>query len=135
MAKEYVITNILEVEGIVAEIKSNFDKVESEREQITVKFNDNISKNDFLEALKILFDYEICSGFTIDILIKNLSYDYRKEALSLALKTPELKDPIFLMNVFCLIKGYNTFDESYFEHEQVFLNDEVEFLDIFDDLE
>lgn len=135
MAKEYKITNILEVESIVAEIKSNFDKVESEREQICVKFDDNITKDDFIKALSILFDYEITSGFTVDILIKNLSYDYRKEALSLALKTPELKNPIFLMNIFCLIKGYNTFDESYFEHEQVFLNDEVEFLDIFDDLE
>mgnify|MGYP003298831645 CR=1 FL=1 len=31
--------------------------------------------------------------------------------------------------------GYNTFDDSYFNHEHVFLNDEVEFLDIFDDLE
>ena len=40
-----------------------------------------------------------------------------------------------MQNVFCLIKGYNTFEEAYFEHEQVFLNDEVEFLDIFDDLE
>ena len=135
MAKEYKITNILEVEGIVAEIKSNFDKVESEREQIYVKFDDNISKDDFIKTLSILFDYEITSGFTVDILIKNLSYDYRKDALGLALKTPELKNPMFLMNVFCLVKGYNTFDESYFEHEQVFLNDEVEFLDIFDDLE
>ena len=135
MAKEYKITNILEVEGIVAETKSNFDKVESEREQIYVKFDDNISKDDFIKTLSILFDYEITSGFTVDILIKNLSYDYRKDALGLALKTPELKNPMFLMNVFCLVKGYNTFDESYFEHEQVFLNDEVEFLDIFDDLE
>ena len=40
-----------------------------------------------------------------------------------------------MSNIFCLIKGYNTFSDSYFEHEQVFLNDEVEFLDIFDDLE
>lgn len=133
--KEFKISAISEVSAIVDAIKANFDKEESERAKIVIRFDDNIAKDDFIESLKILFDFEIQSGFTIDILIKNLSYDYRKEALGLALKTPELRNPIFLMNVFCLIKGYNTFDEAYFEHEQVFLNDEVEFLDIFDDLE
>ena len=133
--KEFKISAISEVSAIVDAIKANFDKEESERAKVVVRFDDNIAKDDFIESLKILFDFEIQSGFTVDILIKNLLYDYRKEALGLALKTPELRNPIFLMNVFCLIKGYNTFDEAYFEHEQVFLNDEVEFLDIFDDLE
>ena len=133
--KEFKISAISEVSAIVDDIKKNFDKEENEQAKIEVRFDSNITKEDFVESLKILFDFEINSSFTIDILIKDLSYDYRKEALSLALKTPELRNPIFLMNVFCLIKGYNTFDEAYFEHEQVFLNDEVEFLDIFDDLE
>lgn len=133
--KEFKIENLSQIDNIIESIKENFEKEENSQESILIKFNDNISKEDFLECLKQLWQYEINSNHTIDILIKNLSYDYRKEALGLALKTPELKNPIFLMNIFCLIKGYNTFEESYFEHEQVFLNDEVEFLDIFDDLE
>lgn len=135
MKKEYMLSSILELKDVIEHIKEDFSKSEEERPEIEVKFNESISKDQFIECLKTLFDYEINSGFTTNILIKNLPYDYRKDALGLALKTPELKNPIFLMNVFCLIKGYNTFEESYFEHEQVFLNDEVEYLDIFDDLE
>ena len=76
-----------------------------------VSFNKVKDKETFLESLKQLWQYEIESGHTVTILIKNLSYDYRKEALGCALKTPELKNPVFLMNIFCLIKGYNTFED------------------------
>ena len=133
--KEFIIENLLQLEEIIKLIKSNFEQDLEKQNSIIIRFSDNINKEDFLESLKQLWQYEIDSNHTIDILIKNLSYEYRKDALGCALKTSELKNPIFLMNIFCLIKGYNTFEESYFEHEQVFLNDEVEFLDIFDDLE
>ena len=135
ITKEFKIESLSQTSIIIEDIKKNFDKKESEQELIIVKFDDNISIEDLLKSLKILWDFEINSNHTIDILIKNLSYEHRKSALGLALKTEQIKNPIFLMNIFCLIKGYNTFEESYFEHEQVFLNDEVEFLDIFDDLE
>lgn len=133
MSKEFIIENLADLTKTLTEIKSNFEK--EEPENIIVRFKDIVTQNDLLESLKQLWQFEIDSEHTIDILVKNLSYDLRKEALRLALKTSTLRDPIFLANIFCLIKGYNTFDESYFEHEQVFLNDEVEFLDIFDDLE
>lgn len=138
MSKEtttLTITSASELTDIIAKIKENFAKEVNEQDSIVIKFDDSISKDDLLESLKQLWQYEIDDNHTIDILIKNLSYDHRKSALGLALKTPQLKNPIFLMNVFCLVKGFNTFDEAYFNHEQVFLNDEVEFLDIFDDLE
>lgn len=133
--KEIILSNISELSNTIDTIKENFNKEEKDRSSIIVKFDNNISEDDFIKCLQELFEFEITSKFTIDILIKNLSYNHRKKALSCALKTPELRNPIFLMNIFCLIKGYNTFEEAYFEHEQVFLNDEVEFLDIFDDLE
>lgn len=133
--KEFKIENLSQVDTIIDAIKANFEKEESEQENIIVRFDDNISVEDLLESLARLWKYEIDSDHVIDILIKNLSYEHRKSALGLALKTPDIKNYIFLMNIFCLIKGYNTFEEAYFEHEQVFLNDEVEFLDIFDDLE
>ena len=133
--KELFIENLTDTNTVIADIKANFEKEENEQDAIIIRYKDTISKEDFLESLKQLWQYEIESNHTIDILIKNLSYDYRKDALGLALKTSDLKNPIFLMNVYCIIKGNNTFDEAYFEHEQVFLNDEVELLDIFDDLE
>lgn len=133
--KNFNIENLAQVEGIIKEIEENFAKEENEQASIIIKYSDSINKEEFLQSLKLLWQYEINSDHTVDILIKNLSYEYRKDALGAALKTPQLRNPIFLMNIFCLVKGYNTFDEAYFNHEQVFLNDEVEYLDIFDDIE
>lgn len=133
--KTFEIENLAQTRNIIEIIKESFISTETKKVNIVVKFANTISKDDFLSSLKQLWQYEVDSNHTIDILIKNLSYDYRKEALGCALKNSELKNPIFLANIFCLIKGYNTFEDTYFTHEQVFLNDEVEFLDIFDDLE
>lgn len=132
---ELKIENLAQVEAAIKAFDDNFKKEEAEQQSIIVRFDEKISIEDLIETLKKLWEFEVASNHTIDILIKNLSYEHRKAALGKALQTPQLKNPIFLMNVFCLIKGYNTFEDAYFEHEQVFLNDEVEFLDIFDDLE
>ena len=133
--KELKILNLAQTDSVIEAIKVNFEKEESEQDNIIVRYEDSITVEDLVDSLKILWEYETNSDHTIDILIKNLSYDHRKEALRAALKNENLRNPIFLQNVFCLVKGYNTFADAYFEHEQVFLNDEVEFLDIFDDLE
>ncbi len=134
MNNTFVVSDLAQLGGVLSDIKAFYDQPEITSE-ITVRFADDIAKDVFIESLKILWEYEMTSGKSLVILIKNLPYEYRKDALSLALKTPSLQNPVFLQNIFCLIKGYNTFEEAYFEHEQVFLNDEVEFLDIFDDLE
>lgn len=133
--QELTISNISQLKSILDQIRENFEKPVVEQNKILVKFVDTIVEDDLLKCLAQLWQYETVSTHSIEIIIKNLSYDLRKAALRLALKTPDLADPVFLQNIFCLIKGYNTFEEAYFEHEQVFLNDEVEFLDIFDDLE
>lgn len=135
MSKEIILSNITELNSAIIDIEANFKKEEQDQEGIIIRFADTISQSDLEECLCKLWKFEEDSQHTIDILIKNLSYDLRRYALGLALKNNELRNPIFLMNVFCLVKGYNTFEEAYFEHEEVFLNDEVELLDIFDDLE
>lgn len=134
MNNTFVVSDLAQLGEVLSDIKAFYDQPEITSE-ITVSFTDDIEKDAFIESLKILWEYEMTSGKSLVILIKNLPYEYRRDALSLALKTPSLQNPVFLQNIFCLIKGYNTFEEAYFEHEQVFLNDEVEFLDIFDDLE
>jgi len=132
---ELKIENLAQVEAAIKAFDDNFKKEEAEQQSIIVRFDEKISVEDLVETLKKLWEFEVTSNHTIDILIKNLSYAHRKEALRAALCNTSLKNPIFLTNVFCLVKGYNTFEDAYFEHEQVFLNDEVEFLDIFDDVE
>ena len=132
---EVKIENLAQIDAIINNFEDNFKKEEAKQQSIVVRFDEKISVEDLLVILKRFWEFEVASNHTIDILIKNLSYEHRKAALGEALKTTQLRNPIFLMNVFCLIKGYNTFEDAYFEHEQVFLNDEVEFLDIFVDLE
>ena len=132
---EVKIENLAQIDAIINNFEDNFKKEEAKQQSIVVRFDEKISVEDLLAILKRFWEFEVASNHTIDILIKNLSYEHRKAALGEALKTTQLRNPIFLMNIFCLIKGYNTFEDAYFEHEQVFLNDEVEFLDIFDDLE
>lgn len=131
--KEFKIEDLTQVPAIIEAIKVNFEK--SEQESIVVRYAESITVADLIESLKQLWKCESDSKHTIDILIKNLSYDHRKAALAAALNNSQLHNPIFLMNIFCLVKGYNTFEDAYFEHEHVFINDEVEFLDIFDDVE
>ena len=134
-SKEFIIENVTQLEQVATEITNNFAKEDSAQCRIVVKFDKNITVDDLLVILKGLWKVENECKHTIDILIKDLSYEHRYKALGCALQTADLRNPIFLSNIFCLIKGYNSFDESYFNHEQVFINDEVEFLDIFDDLE
>ena len=98
MIKELFVEKISDLVNILAEIRQNFEK--ECPDSIVVKFKETISKEDMLNSLKELWQFEIDSDHTIDILIKNLSYDYRKEALRLALQTENLKNPIFLANVF-----------------------------------
>lgn len=130
---EFKVENFAQIDGFIAEFNALFEK--GDNKGIVVRFESTVSVDELVKSLKQLWQFEIDSKHTIDILIKNLSYEHRKAALKAALETEDLRNPIFLQNIFCLIKGYNTFEESYFNHEQVFLNDEVEFLDIFDDLE
>ena len=43
-------------------------------------------------------------------------------------------DKLLSLNVYLLIKRNNTFDDSFFEHEDVMFNDIMEFIDIADEL-
>ena len=55
--KEFKISSISELAGTIDSIRINFDKEEDQRDEITVRFDDNIEKNEFLECLKTLFEY------------------------------------------------------------------------------
>jgi len=133
--KEIIIQNLTQVNEVLSTIKAGFENEQNEPVSYVIRFDNGITVEDLTASLAKLWQYEVDSNHTIDILIKNLSYEHRKEALRLALKTPNLVNNTFLMNVFCLVRQSNTFEESYFEHPQVFMNDEVELLDTLDNLE
>lgn len=133
--KELTIRTSADVDAILNTIKSGFEQEKTSPVAFIVRFNKDITVNDLKICLSKLWEFETTSSHSIDILIKNLSYEHRKEAMRLALKTPTIVNNIFLTNIFCLVKQSNTFNEAYFNNEQVFVNDEVELLDILDDLE
>ena len=133
--KELIVKTSVDIDEVLNTIKCGFEKENELQVAYIVRFDESITVDDLKECLSKLWEYETASCHTIDILIKNLSYEHRKEALRLALKTPTIRNNIFLTNIFCLVKQSNTFEEAYFNHEQVFINDEVELLDILDDLE
>ena len=133
--KELIIKTSADIDDVLSTLKSGFDQEKTSPVAFIIKFDENITVDDLKICLSKLWEFETISLHSVDILIKNLSYEHRKEALRLALKTPTIINNVFLTNVFCLIKQSNTFNEAYFNNEQVFVNDEVELLDILDDLE
>lgn len=60
---------------------------------------------------------------------KSLSFDTRLEILRWALTKEDLIDASLVLNIFNLIKGYSTFDKTFFDSEEVMFNKATEFLD------
>ena len=60
---------------------------------------------------------------------KYLSFDTRLEILRWALTKEDLIDSSLVLNIFNLIKGYSTFDKTFFDSEEVMFNKATEFLD------
>lgn len=65
--------------------------------------------------------------------LKHLPFELRKAAIQWALDPANLDkvvDPSLILNVFNLIKGYNTFDQSFFESQHILVNSMLEMSDM-----
>ncbi len=62
--------------------------------------------------------------------IRSLPTEQKIEAFKIALSNEDLIDSLFILNIYNLIKGSNTFSEGYFASESVFFTNIVEFLDV-----
>lgn len=102
-----------------------------DNENIICSFDNNISIEQLLENLKYIYDLE--NQLNINNLIvklKNLQLEKKVEAIKFALSYENLKDPLMLLNIFNLIKTYNTLDDSFFSNQYIFILNIQELLDL-----
>ena len=99
---------------------------------LTFDFSD---ENTLLATLDALNTFEKSAQekkehFEISLDFKKLPMSLRVAAMKWALTNEELIDSTLVLNILNLIKGYNTFDESFFQSPVVIVNNLEEFLDL-----
>lgn len=65
-----------------------------------------------------------------NISIKSLNKEDKVKVLKHIMKNEDVVDSFVILNIFNFIKGFNTFDNSFFESKEVYVNDMEEYLDI-----
>jgi hypothetical protein len=121
--------------------KEQIEKIEKTNNNIIVSFNNsNLESNVFLENLSNVFLYEeeLFKDKTIkneeknliSLDLKNLSREIKIDAFKKALSNENLIDSNFILNIYNFIKMYNSFEDSFFECKEVFLNSLEEYLDV-----
>jgi len=73
---------------------------------------------------------EAKKNFTIRLNLKELSFDARLEIIRSAIKNLDLIDSTLILNIFNLIKGFNTVDPSFFASPDIVVNSMLEFVDM-----
>lgn len=102
-----------------------------DKENIICSFNNDISIEQLLKNLKYIYDLENQLDINnLQVQLKNLSLEKKVEAIKFALTYENLKDSLMLLNIFNLIKTYNTLDDSFFENQYIFISDIQELLDL-----
>lgn len=122
-----------------------------DNQEVKVVFDKDISKDDLISTLKCIFDYEnsileenkqelekIMSEKKEDEVIKDieqkdipniyinaksLSNEMIIELFRYSLSRDDILNSTVILNIFNLIKTYNSFDKSYFENEFIFVSD------------
>lgn len=87
---------------------------------------------DFLKKLNTLELEFIESNkkFDIHLNFKSIGFSDRISIMKWALQNNDLVDSSLILNIFNFIKGYNTFDDTFFDSKEVIVNDLEEFLDM-----
>lgn len=105
-----------------------------------------IELGDIPETLKAFFRWEESVRFPedgketkeiprINLYCKGLSYEKRREIVRAALNDENCMDMNLLLNIYNLIKMYNTFSPDFFSSPAIIVNSAEEFLDMMEDLE
>ena len=95
-------------------------------EHIRIKGDDNIvAKLEEIYNLENEYKDEI-----IMVDLKGLPIDIISEAIKYSLTREDLRDSLMILNIFNLVKIYNTLDESFFEDKNVYVSSIENMLDI-----
>ena len=100
-------------------------------DEFKLNVKEEITSEQLVNLLKIVYDYEQRPKTkTLFLNLKSLNTDLKASALKYALSRDDLKDPVTSLNIFNLIKIYNTLDDSFFEDENVWVNSLEDLLDL-----
>jgi len=98
---------------------------------LTIKFSPLIEKDELLESLDKVYEYEKdLDEVNVQLILKGLSVELLTEALKHSLIKKDLKDPYMILNIINLIKIYNTLDDVFFEDETVYVSSIEDLLDL-----
>jgi len=62
--------------------------------------------------------------------IKNFSFEKKLNYFKNLLNNKDCSEPTDILNIFRLINAHNVFDDNFFEHEQSYINDIAEYIDL-----
>lgn len=107
---------------------STFEGIEVVNDEIIV--SKDIPEIALLGFLKCFFDFEIENDQTFQLNLKNTTTQNKISAFKYALTRDDIIDARMILNLFNLVKIYNTLDDSYFKCDDIFINDIEELLDV-----
>lgn len=100
-------------------------------------FSSNLSVQSITKALDEILDYESQEYddktkeiYTANIILKNFETDKLVELIKYFLQKTTLVNSSILVNLLNLVKSYNSFDDSFFNHPITFYRDIEQFLDV-----
>lgn len=92
-------------------------------------FDASITKEPLLEALHTIYKYEKENKMSFELHLKEINFELKKEVILDFISDETNCNVGLVLSTFNLIKGFNTFDDGFFEHPQVIFNNIEEFLD------
>lgn len=106
--------------------------IESDNDnEIICSFNKNIETEQLIKNLKFIYDLQNENNqIKIFVKLKNLQLEKKAEVIKFALTYENLRDPLMLLNIFNLIKTYNTLDNQFFNNQNIYICDIQELLDL-----
>ena len=106
-----------------------------EDEYIDFQIQDSVTEDELIEILKTTYDYEkelLKEEKKIAILVrlKGLSSEKLQKVFSFALDDEDLCDPLMSLNIYNMIRTYNTISDQFFENDDIYVDDIEQLLDI-----
>lgn len=105
-----------------------FDGIEIAENSIIVK--KDISESTLLNFLKTFYDFEISQKTTYKLDLKHTSISNKIAAFKYSLTRDDFINAQMILNLYNLVKIYNTLDDEFFASSNIYINSIEELLDI-----
>lgn len=142
--KEIIVKNSDEFVKKFQEIKA--EETSDKVFDIHIVFDKSLDKETFLSSLNSVLEaeesvikyaageQEFEQNYIFNIELKQISKDYKLDMFKMFLKRETVLNSKIILNIYNLIKTYNSFEDAFFVHPDVYFNTLEEYLDIRTDL-